>query len=116
MFFLVKLLEEAAYGGPLHFDAHAYRSEDAEGVWAFALGCMRTYPILKEKAARFNADAEIQGILKKLGSDKPGAGKYSKTAASALVAEKFDRTVIAGRGLDYEKLDQLTTEILLGVR
>ena len=82
----------------------------------FAIGCMRTYLILKEKAARFNADADIQGILAKLGSDKPGAGKFSKTAAQSLVAEQFDRKAIAARGLDYERLDQLTTEILLGVR
>ena len=46
-----------------HFDSHAYRTEDQNGVWDFAAGSMRTYLILKEKAARFNADAEIQGLL-----------------------------------------------------
>ena len=56
------------------------------------------------------------GILAKLGSDKPGAGRFSKSAAQTLVAEQFDRKAIAARGLDYERLDQLTTEILLGVR
>src|SRR5918994_1631009 len=80
-FFLVKFLEDVGYDGPRHFDAHAYRTEDYEGVKDFARGCMRTYLILKEKAARFNADADIQGILAKLGSDKPGAGRFSKTAA-----------------------------------
>jgi xylose isomerase len=115
-FFLVKFLEDVGYDGPRHFDAHAYRSEDYDGVKQFAIGCMRTYLILREKAARFNADADIQGILGKLGSDKPGAGKFSKTAAQSLVAEQFDRKAIAARGLDYERLDQLTTEILLGVR
>jgi len=115
-FFLVKFLEDVGYDGPRHFDAHAYRSEDYDGVKQFAIGCMRTYLILKEKAARFNADADIQGILSKLGSDKPGAGKFSKSAAQTLVAEQFDRKTIAARGLDYERLDQLTTEILLGVR
>ena len=34
-----------------HFDAHAYRTEDADGVWDFARGCMRTYLILADKAA-----------------------------------------------------------------
>jgi xylose isomerase len=58
-FFLVKLLEESGYDGPRHFDAHAYRNEDAAGVWDFAAGCMRTYLILKEKAKRFAADPEI---------------------------------------------------------
>ncbi len=115
-FFLVKFLEDVGYDGPQHFDAHAYRTEDYDGVKQFAIGCMRTYLILKEKAARFNADADIQGILSKLGSDKPGAGRFSKTAAQALVGEQFDRKAIAARGLDYERLDQLTTEILLGVR
>ena len=115
-FFLVKFLEDVGYNGPRHFDAHAYRSEDYDGVKEFASGCMRTYLILKEKAARWNADADIQGILSKLGSDKPGAGKFSKSAAQTLVAEQFDRKTIAARGLDYERLDQLTTEILLGVR
>ena len=66
-FFLVKLLEDNGYKGSRHFDAHAYRTEDYEGVKDFARGCMRTYLILKEKAARFNADAEIQGLLAETG-------------------------------------------------
>ena len=53
MFFLVKLLEESGYAGPRHFDAHAYRTEDSDGVWDFAAGCMRTYLILKDKVRRF---------------------------------------------------------------
>src|SRR4029453_17082435 len=63
LFFLVKLLEESGYEGPRHFDAHAYRSEDQEGVWEFAAGCMRNYLILKEKAQQFNDDPEIQSLL-----------------------------------------------------
>src|SRR6266849_3884171 len=55
-FFLVKLLEDKGYQGPRHFDAHSYRTEDEEGVWEFARGCMRSYLILKEKAKQFNAD------------------------------------------------------------
>src|SRR5208283_3258401 len=62
-FWLVKFLEDAGYEGPRHFDAHAYRTEDYEGVKDFARGCMRTYLILKEKACRWNHDREIQGIL-----------------------------------------------------
>src|SRR5438094_491180 len=62
LFFLVKLLEES-YDGPRHFDAHSYRSENEEGVWDFAAGCMRNYLILKEKARQFNEDAEIQALL-----------------------------------------------------
>jgi xylose isomerase len=115
-FFLVKFLEDVGYDGPRHFDAHAYRTEDYEGVKHFAAGCMRTYLILKEKAARWNQDADIQAIVGKLGGGKPGAGRFSREAASALKAETFDRQAIASRGLDYERLDQLTTEVLLGVR
>src|SRR5512137_2935986 len=55
-FFLVKLLEDVGYSGSRHFDAHAYRTEDAEGVKDFARGCMRSYLIFKEKAARYNSD------------------------------------------------------------
>ena len=62
-FWLVKFLEDVGYDGPRHFDAHAYRTEDYEGVKDFARGCMRTYLIMKEKGRRWNSDKEIQGIL-----------------------------------------------------
>lgn len=119
-FFLVKLLEDAKYDSCRHFDAHAYRTEDYEGVKNFARGCMRTYLILKEKAARWNADKEIQGILAEVNADDGSMnkflGKYSADKAKALRSHTFDRPAIAARGLDYERLDQLTVEILLGVR
>jgi len=115
-FFLVKFLEDVGYTGPRHFDAHAYRTEDYAGVKQFAIGCMRTYLILKAAAARWNADPEIQGIIRSLGGDKPGVGTYSRSAATALTGRAFDRAAIAKRGLDYERLDQLTVELLLGVR
>ena len=62
-FYLVKLLEDAGYDGMRHFDAHPYRTEDADGVWDFARGCIRTYLILREKARRFHEDPEIQAAL-----------------------------------------------------
>jgi xylose isomerase len=114
-FFLVKFLEEVGYDGPRHFDAHAYRTEDYDGVKAFARGCMRTYLILKERAARWRADAEIQALVGEL-AQAADAAKYSASHASDLKARAFDRPAIASRGLRYEELDQLTTEILLGVR
>ncbi len=107
-FFLVKFLEDVKYDGPRHFDAHAYRTEDYEGVKQFARGCMRTYLILKEKAARWNADKEIQELV--------GSGSGSLPARDALLAQNFDRTAIAAKGLNYERLDQLTMEVLLGIR
>jgi len=119
-FFLVKLLEDNKYNGSRHYDAHAYRTEDYEGVKDFARGCMRTYLILKEKAAQWNADKEIQSIVAEInasdGSMDKYFGKYSTEKANALKAQVFDRSAIAGRGLKYERLDQLTLEVLLGVR
>src|SRR5689334_7134339 len=78
LFFLVKLLEDQGYTGPRHFDAHAYRTEDEQGVWDFATGCMRTYNVLKEKARRFNADPEIQALLQEVNSgDSSHAALFS---------------------------------------
>ncbi|MBL0345025.1 xylose isomerase [Candidatus Villigracilis affinis] len=119
-FFLVKMLEDNKYDSSRHFDAHAYRTEDYEGVKDFARGCMRTYLILKEKAAHWNADKEIQSIVAEINADDGSMnqyfGKYSAEKAKALQGQAFDRSAIAGRGLKYEKLDQLTVEILLGAR
>ncbi len=56
-FYVVKLLEDSGWEGMRHFDAHPYRTEDADGVWDFARGCMRTYLILADKARRFHEDA-----------------------------------------------------------
>ena len=121
MFFLVKLLEENGYDGPLHFDAHAYRTEDEQGVWDFATGCMRTYNIFKEKARRFNADPEIQALLQEINGGNAThaalfSGGYSKAAAEQIKAIDFAPDALAQRGYKYEKLDQLTIELLLGVR
>jgi xylose isomerase len=119
-FFLVKLLEDNGYNGSRHFDAHAYRTEDYEGVKDFARGCMRTYLILKDKAACWNADKEIQELVAEINTDDGSMGqyigKYSSQKAETLRAETFDRSVLGARGLRYERLDQLTVEVLLGVR
>jgi xylose isomerase len=113
-FWLVKFLEDVGYDGPRHFDAHAYRTEDYEGVRDFARGCMRTYLILKERAERWNADPEIQALVREAGS--ANARAYSPADRDALLGESFDRIVLASKGLAYERLDQLTMEVLLGVR
>jgi xylose isomerase len=119
-FFLVKLLEESGYAGPRHFDAHSYRTEDEAGVWEFAAGCMRSYLILKEKAQRFNADAEIQGLLRQIRARDEGLEAtmraYSRENAKKLRDLSVDRPALGARGCGYEKLDQLTIEVLLGVR
>ena len=117
-FWLVKFLEDVRYDGPRHFDAHAYRTEDYDGVRDFARGCMRTYLILKERAARWNADQEIQELIRETASGKgvPDVSSYSARGREALLAVGFDRQALASKGLRYERLDQLTMEVLLGVR
>jgi xylose isomerase len=114
-FWLVKFLEDVGYEGPRHFDAHAYRTEDYDGVRDFARGCMRTYLILKERAERWNADGEIQALLREAASASP-ARRYSPATRDALLGESFDRVALARTGLAYERLDQLTMEVLLGAR
>ena len=119
-FYLVKFLEDVKYDGSRHFDAHAYRTEDFEGVKDFARGCMHTYLNLKEKAAQFNEDKEIHALLAEINADDvtlaPYFGKYSPEKAAALKRHSFDRSAISRRGLKYERLDQLTIDLLLGVR
>ena len=121
-FFLVKMLEESGYDGPRHFDAKAYRTEDEDGVWAFARNNMRSYLILKEKAQRFQTDREIQGLIATLRERDANYGgvsataRFSAGAAQSLKNQTFDIAELAGRGRRYEELDQLVMELLLGVR
>jgi xylose isomerase len=119
-FFLVKLLEDHGYDGPRHFDAHSYRTEDEQGVWDFALGCMRTYNMFRDKARRFNADPEIQALLNDInGGDQTYGGLlsgYSAETVKKLKETSFDIDTLAQRGYAYEKLDQLAIEIIMGVR
>ncbi len=118
-FWLVKFLEDVGYDGPRHFDAHAYRTEDYCGVKDFARGCMRTYLIMKEKGSRWNSDKEIQDILSEVsanGNGTPKVDSYSKDGASRLLGHVFDKDAIMKKRLPYERLDQLTVEVLMGVR
>lgn len=119
-FFVVKFLEDVGYQGMRHFDAHAYRTEAREGVKDFARGCMRTYLILKERAARWNADAEIQALVGEIRAADPAAsgllGPFTPARADALKAASFDRVALGQRNMGYERLDQLTVEIILGAR
>ena len=119
-FFVVKFLEDVGYVGSRHFDAHAYRTADYDDVKAFARGCLRTYLILKEKGEQFNADPEIQELLAQINADDPAVapylGPYSADSANTLKELEFDRRALAARGHPYERLDQMTVELLLGVR
>jgi xylose isomerase len=115
-FFLVKFLEEVGYSGPRHFDAHAYRTSGPADVKAFARGCMRSYLILREKALQWRADPVIQALLAEINAGDQAPLHYSPEAANSLKAQSFDRAVLGARGMPYEQLDQLTVELLLGVR
>jgi xylose isomerase len=119
-FFLVKFLEDVGYPGSRHFDSHAYRTEDVGGVKDFARGSMRSYLIYREKARRWNTDKQIQALVKEIGTTPNGGAPklsgYSKAAAEKLKAFSFDRKGLGERGLMYERLDQLTVELILGVR
>ncbi len=122
-FYTVKLLEDSGWEGCRHFDAHAYRTESIDGVWDFARGCMRSYLILRDKARRFHHDTEIQAALADAGVarlDEPTMpGGITPDAIAALLGtpHTIDTAVaLAATNHGLERLDQLVTELLLGVR
>ena len=119
-FFLVRFLEEVAgYDGPRHFDAHAHRTSGWADVKSFAEGCMRTYLILKDKAEQMGDDEEIQALLDEINPDdaqSEAAAGYSADGAVSLKERSVDRETLGERSKPYERLDQLVTELLLGVR
>ncbi len=115
-FYVVKVLEDSNWDGMRHFDAHPYRTEDGDGVWEFARGCMRTYLVLADKVRRFRDDEEIQDAL----LAAKAAALSEPTAPAGGVEEirdsTFDEDALAAQGYGHERLDQLVTELLLGVR
>jgi len=116
-FLLVRLLERAGYAGPLHFDAHAYRSENAAGVWEFARGCTATYRALADKARYFDSLPEVQEALAATSTAELGQPSTDGAGeAQALKAEVGGLDALAGRGYANEALDQLVVDVLLGVR
>ncbi|WP_328915725.1 MULTISPECIES: xylose isomerase [unclassified Streptomyces] len=121
-FWLVDLLESAGYEGPRHFDFKPPRTEDTEGVWASAAGCMRNYLILKERSAAFRADPEVQEALRasrlhELAQPTLGEGEtLAGLLADRGAFEDFDPEAAAARGMGFEHLDQLAMDHLLGAR
>ncbi len=119
-FFTVKLLEESDYDGVRHFDAHALRTEDEAGVWEFAKGCIKTYLMLKEKVKQFSEDSEIQALISEYKVKDEGLEALTQTFstenAESLKSYTFDVEALRTRGPGLEKLDQLTVELLLGMR
>ncbi len=119
-FYLVRLLEDTKWQGMRHFDSHAYRTEDAAGVRHFAEGSMRTYLILKEKAARFANDPEITEALSVAKvpqlHEPTSPDGLGADAIASLRAHQYDTVALSEQGYGHERLDQLVTELLLGVR
>jgi xylose isomerase len=117
-FFLVRLLENSGYSGVKHFDAHSYRTEDTEGVWDFARGCIRNYLALAAKAREFDQDPRVAAAMSYTGVPQlaePTVGRYSAAAAAGLMGESFDVEALAQRGFGIEKLDQLVVDHILGI-
>ncbi|MDY7104949.1 MAG: xylose isomerase [Actinomycetota bacterium] len=121
-FFLVDLLENGGYEGPRHFDYKPLRTEDDDGVWASAAANMRTYLLLKERAAAFRADPDVAAALEaarvgELSQPTLADGEtYAELLADASAFEDFDADAAAARGSAFIQLDQLALEHLLGAR
>ncbi|MBX6769623.1 MAG: xylose isomerase, partial [Actinomadura rubrobrunea] len=116
-FWVVDLIDNSDYDGPIHFDFKPPRTEDDEGVWESAKGCMRNWLILREKVRAFRADPEVQEALR--------AARVDELAVPTLAEGEDWRSVrdftpdvdaLAARGAAFERLDQLALEHLYGVR
>jgi xylose isomerase len=117
-FHLVRLLDRSGYTGPRHFDAHALRAENADGVWEFARGCMRTYKMLAAATRAFDADPAVQEALRFAGIadlGTPTLGPNEKVEALRDLPPP-DLDALANRAVGLERLDQLVVEHVMGVR
>jgi xylose isomerase len=128
-FALVDLLENGGvnggptYDGPRHFDYKPSRTEDESGVWDSAAANMRTYLLLKERAAAFRADPDVQEALAaarvpELATPTLSAGEtYDDLLADRSAFEDFDaEPYFNGKGFGFVRLQQLATEHLMGAR
>ena len=128
-FALVDLLENGganggpSYDGPRHFDYKPSRTEDITGVWDSAAANMRTYLLLKERAAAFRADPEVQEALAasrvaQISEPTMAVGEtYDQLLADRSAYEEFDTdSYFGGKGFGFVRLNQLALEHLLGAR
>ncbi|MBH0110465.1 xylose isomerase [Salinibacterium sp. NG22] len=128
-FSLVDLLENGgpgggqSYTGPRHFDYKPSRTEDSTGVWDSAAANMRTYLLLKERAAAFRADPDVQEALEaarvfELAENTLGENEsYDDLLADRASYEDFDyEAYFNGKGFGFVRLQQLATEHLMGAR
>jgi xylose isomerase len=116
-FFLVDLLENSNYDGPLHFDYKPGRTEDISGVWASAASNMQAYLLLRERARAYRADPAVQDALRASRVDQVAVPTIAPgETVESLRAEEFDADAEGGRGYHFRALDQLALEHLLGAR
>lgn len=120
-FFLVDLLTRHGYEGPRHFDCRAYRTENIDGVWEFAAGCMRNYLILAERAEAFGRDPEVVSAREaarysELAEPTAAEGETPESLRSAVRESDLSDDQIADRAAGVERVDQLMVEWLLGAR
>jgi xylose isomerase len=115
LFLLVRLLENAGYDGPRHFDAHAYRNENPEGVWDFAAGCMRTYTALAERAKAFDELPQVKEALAAASAPELAQASVDGDDPDTLKTESDALDALATRGYYNERLDQLVVEVLMGL-
>ena len=128
-FSLVDLLENGShdggqtYTGPRHFDYKPSRTEDETGVWDSARANIQTYLLLKERAAAFRADPEVQEALaasrvNEINTPTLNDGEsYDEFLADKSSYEDFDyNAYFNGKGFGFVRLQQLATEHLLGAR
>ncbi len=121
-FFLVDLLETAGYDGPRHFDYKPLRTENSDGVWESASANMRTYLLLKDRAAGFRADPEVAEALAEAGvadlsvPTLAEGESYRELLADRSAFEDFDADTAGARGYGFVRLNQLAIEHLMGAR
>ncbi|MEY3893779.1 MAG: hypothetical protein RIR78_557 [Actinomycetota bacterium] len=114
-FFLVELLERYKYDGPKHFDYKPGRTEDDKGVWDSATANMRTYLALKDRATAYRNDPRV--IAAQKDSNIPGLTENTMGAGESwkdLAKDSFDVEAAGARGYQYEALNQLALEHLMG--
>ena len=115
-FFLVDLLERYNYQGPRHFDYKPVRTDGDSGVWESATANMRMYLILKERAANFRSDPRVIAAMKDSHiPDLEVATLESNETWRDLANDSFDPENAGARSYNYEALDQLAMEHLMGV-
>jgi xylose isomerase len=116
-FWTVDILESGGYQGPRHFDFKPPRTEDMDGVWESAAGCMRNYLILRDRARAFRADPEVIAAMSAARLDELARSTLDPgETLSSLRSETFDVEAAAEQGCGFEKLDQLALDYLFGVR